>query len=461
MKGITTNAIPRLIACLLALALLGGLLGGAALADGGVTDVVDAGVIRAAVESRISGTDIFAAAGSDGLTVGDAPVADVSDAEAADAPAPDGAATLPWCRLDSSSYDQTFTYGDEGTFTLYMGYGSYSPLTAAFVAIVYAGSNEEGNEVDYIVDLIESSYSTHTLTMPAYEFDAGTYYLVVAALYQDSTGEFVVNEDSLDYCEFTVAPRSVAGASVTLTPSAVNAGSAPTSAAVVVDGRTLTQDVDYTVRYADYASAGTGTATVTGRGNYTGTATATFTVKAQLPFTDVPSNASYYAALQWAYGSGIVKGTSATTFSPNDDCTRGQFALMLYRLAGKPDVTGVANPFKDVKSSAAYYRAVLWAYNEGIIKGTSATTFNPNGTVTRGQIVLMLYRMAGKPAVTNTTNPFSDVKPSDSCYRAVLWAVEKGITKGTSATTFAPNNPCTRYQLVLFLYRFNNIMGYI
>ncbi len=270
-----------------------------------------------------------------------------------------------------------------------------------------------------------------------------------------------MNEDSNDFCEFTVAPRSVAGASVKLTPSAVNAGSAPTSAAVVVDGRTLTQDVDYTVRYADYASAGTGTATVTGRGNYTGTATATFTVKAVLPFTDVPSNASYYAALQWAYGSGIVKGTSATTFSPNDNCTRGQFALMLYRLAGKPDVTGVANPFKDVKSSAAYYRAVLWAYNEGIIKGTSATTFNPNGTVTRGQIVLMLYRMAGKPAVTNTTNPFSDVKPSDSCYRAVLWAVEKGITKGTSATTFAPNNPCTRYQLVLFLYRFNNIMGYI
>ena len=179
------------------------------------------------------------------------------------------------------------------------------------------------------------------------------------------------------------------------------------------------------------------------------------------PFNDVTSSASYYNAVMWAYTNGIVKGTSATTFSPNADCTRGQFALMLYRLAGKPDVTGVANPFKDVKSSSAYYKAILWAYSEGIIKGTSATTFNPNGTVTRGQIVLMLYRMVGKPAVTNTTNPFTDVSKSDSCYRAVLWAVEKGITKGTSATTFSPNNPCTRYQLVLFLYRYNNIMGYI
>ena len=184
--------------------------------------------------------------------------------------------------------------------------------------------------------------------------------------------------------------------------------------------------------------------------NYSATKTLT-----RNPFTDVNTSASYFSSVAWAYNNGIVKGTSSTTFSPNADCTRGQFALMLYRLAGKPDVSGV-NPFRDVKKSDSYYKAVIWAYNAGIIKGTSATTFNPNGSVTRGQIVLMLYRAAGKPTVTNTTNPFTDVKKSDSYYQAVLWALNTGITKGTSSTTFSPNDNCTRYQLVTFLYRFMN-----
>ena len=179
------------------------------------------------------------------------------------------------------------------------------------------------------------------------------------------------------------------------------------------------------------------------------------------PFTDVDASASYYKAVMWAYTNGIVKGTSATTFSPNADCTRGQFALMLYRLAGKPDVTGLSNPFTDVKKSDAYYKAVLWAYSEGVIKGTSATKFSPGSPITRGQIVTMLYRMAGRPSVAGTANPFADVAAGDSYYKPVLWAVGQGITKGTSATTFSPNRNCTRYQLVTFLYRFNNLMGYI
>ena len=120
-----------------------------------------------------------------------------------------------------------------------------------------------------------------------------------------------------------------------------------------------------------------------------------------------------------------------------------------------------SSPFTDVPDTVSYYKYVMWAYNNGIVKGTSATTFSPKGSVTRGQIVLMLYRMAGKPTVTNTMNPFTDVKKSDACYKAVLWAVEQGITKGTSATTFSPNKNCTRYQLVTFLYRFNDLMRYI
>ena len=175
------------------------------------------------------------------------------------------------------------------------------------------------------------------------------------------------------------------------------------------------------------------------------------------PFTDVSTGAGYFKYVAWAYNGGIVKGTSATTFSPSADCTRGQFALMLYRMAGRPDVTGLACPFTDVKASAPYYGAVLWAYDQGVIKGRSATTFDPSGSVTRGQIVLMLYRMAGKPAVSGVDNPFNDVKPSDSYYRAVLWAVSVGVTNGTSATTFTPDKNCTRSQLVTFLYRYGTL----
>ena len=179
------------------------------------------------------------------------------------------------------------------------------------------------------------------------------------------------------------------------------------------------------------------------------------------PFEDVPATASYYKYVLWAYSNGIVKGTSATTFSPKAPCTRGQFALMLYRLAGKPDVGDLENPFTDVKSSSSFYRAILWAYSNGIIKGTSATTFHPSRSVTRAQIVLMLYRMAGTPDVSGAENPFADVTETDSCYRAVLWAVRVGVTNGTSATTFSPNMACPRYQLVTFLYRFNGIMDFI
>ncbi len=174
-------------------------------------------------------------------------------------------------------------------------------------------------------------------------------------------------------------------------------------------------------------------------------------------FDDVPIDVAYYRYVRWAYVNGIVKGTSATTFSPDDDCTRGQLALMLYRLAGKPDVSGVSNPFRDVKRSDPYYKAVLWAYSEGVVKGTSKTTFNPDGTVTRGQIALMLYRMAGRPAVTGLGNPFTDVSKSDPWYAAVLWAADAGVTKGTSPTTFSPAASCARYQLVTFLYRYNEL----
>ena len=170
-------------------------------------------------------------------------------------------------------------------------------------------------------------------------------------------------------------------------------------------------------------------------------------------FTDVPADAYYEPAVTWAVRNGVTSGTSATTFSPEDGCTRGQVVTFLWRAAGSPEPSSSKNPFSDVKDGEYYYKAVLWAVEKGITKGTSATKFSPDETCTRGQIVTFLYRSEGSPAPTSSANPFGDVKDGDYFKDAVLWAVSKGITKGTDATHFSPSDTCTRGQVVTFLYR--------
>lgn len=171
------------------------------------------------------------------------------------------------------------------------------------------------------------------------------------------------------------------------------------------------------------------------------------------PFTDVKKGTYYYDAVLWAVEKKITSGTSATTFSPNNPCTRGQIVTFLWRAAGSPKPTSSINPFADVKEGAYYYDAVLWAMEKGITSGTSATTFSPDTACTRGQTVTFLWRAAGSPKATSSNNPFADVQTGAYYYGAVLWAVEKGITSGTSATTFAPGTTVTRGQTVTFLYR--------
>ena len=180
----------------------------------------------------------------------------------------------------------------------------------------------------------------------------------------------------------------------------------------------------------------------------------TFTEDGSLnPFQDVPDDAYYFEAVNWAVANNVTNGTSETTFSPNVGCTRAQVVTFLWRAAGQPEPTERTNPFTDVKEGAYYYKAVLWAVEKGITNGTSETTFDPDETCTRGQIVTFLWRREGKPAPTGANNPFADVKPSAYFGSAVLWAVEKGITNGTSETTFEPNEDCTRAQVVTFLWR--------
>ena len=179
------------------------------------------------------------------------------------------------------------------------------------------------------------------------------------------------------------------------------------------------------------------------------------TVKSSMvnPFSDVKSGDYFYDAVLWAVENGITNGTSATEFSPKAGCTRGQVVTFLWRAAGEPEPTSSKNPFTDVRSNGYYYKAVLWAVEKGITNGTDKTHFSPNATCTRGQIVTFLWRSSGSPSAGSATNPFDDVKKTDYYYDAVLWAVSRGITKGTDKTHFSPRATCTRGQVVTFIYR--------
>nr|WP_288690406.1 S-layer homology domain-containing protein [uncultured Anaerotignum sp.] len=170
------------------------------------------------------------------------------------------------------------------------------------------------------------------------------------------------------------------------------------------------------------------------------------------PFEDVSANSYYYDAVQWAVKNGTTGGTSATTFSPDAPCTRAQAVTFLWRAAGSPAPSSTEMPFADVPTDAYYYNAVLWAVENGITGGTSATTFSPDAPCSRGQIVAFLWRSKQSPMVA-AENPFMDVNAADYYHNAVLWAAENGITGGTGANTFSPDAPCTRAQIVTFLYR--------
>ena len=169
-------------------------------------------------------------------------------------------------------------------------------------------------------------------------------------------------------------------------------------------------------------------------------------------FVDVPENSYYEEAVDWAVENGITQGTDNTHFSPNGICNRAQAVTFLWRAAGSPEPETRTMPFTDIPVGSYYYDAVLWAVENGITKGTSDTTFSPNMTCSRAQIVTFLWRSEKSPAA-GTANPFADVKSTAYYADAVLWAVREDITKGTTSTTFSPDADCTRAQIVTFLWR--------
>ena len=169
-------------------------------------------------------------------------------------------------------------------------------------------------------------------------------------------------------------------------------------------------------------------------------------------FVDVATGSYYEDAVDWAVENGITTGVSANRFDPNGVCTRAQAVTFLWRAAGSPKPETRTMPFADVPAGSYYYDAVLWAVENGITKGTSDTRFSPDDTCTRAQIVAFLWRSEKSPAA-GTANPFADVKSTAYYAGAVLWAVREDITKGTTSTTFSPDADCTRAQIVTFLWR--------
>ena len=169
-------------------------------------------------------------------------------------------------------------------------------------------------------------------------------------------------------------------------------------------------------------------------------------------FVDVPASAYYYDAVLWAAEQGITGGTDATHFSPDGVCTRAQAVTFLWRAAGSPAPSATAMPFTDVAADSYYYNAVLWAMENGITVGTSSTTFSPDLKCSRAHIMTFLWRSEKSPAA-GSVNPFTDVFADAYYAGAVLWAVKESVTNGTSSATFSPDTDCTRAQIVTFIWR--------
>ena len=175
------------------------------------------------------------------------------------------------------------------------------------------------------------------------------------------------------------------------------------------------------------------------------------------PFTDVKTGSFYEQAVYFALGQGITTGTGGTNFSPNNTCSRAEAVTFIHRYCGNIEPVLPRLPFQDINTNAFYHDALRFCVQSGITTGTSATTFSPNAPCTRAQIITFLWRAHGEPEPLAGACVFKDIQVNSFYYDAMMWAVQNDITTGTSATTFSPNAPCTRAQMVTLLYRLHNL----
>ena len=253
------------------------------------------------------------------------------------------------------------------------------------------------------------------------------------------------------------APSHINGGAVSVTPTAAPKGTTVTITAKPDNGYKLDKltVTDQSGNRLSLNDQGNGKYTFTMPSGKVNVDAAFSKIATTISFRDVKQSDYYYDAVKWAVEKGITEGTSAETFSPHASCTRAQTVTFLWRAAGSPEPTGIANPFSDLSPNAYYYKAVLWAVENGITQGTSTDTFSPDATVTRGQTVTFLHRAAGAPSHGGNA-AFFDISDDDYYSDAVAWAEQNGITSGTGNGKFAPNAVCTRAQIVTLLYRADN-----
>ena len=252
------------------------------------------------------------------------------------------------------------------------------------------------------------------------------------------------------------------------------------SVVVEMNGRRLNQGIDYTVSYSNNKSVGTAKVTIQAAkgSDYVGRQTATFEItkstSPECPFDDVASDDFYYDALLWSLEKGIMTGKSQVLFSPDGTCTRGEFVSLLYVLAGQPEVTVETIQFDDVDITNPYYEAIYWAYNESITKGwflMNPDLFAPDEAVSRGDGILMIYRMmkfkAGESALisestySRTSSLYKENISDYACYEAVLWAVDNSIELEAIKKEFKPDEPLKRSEIVYCLFVLNNICHFV
>ena len=315
-----------------------------------------------------------------------------------------------------------------------------------------------------VVKIIQDNGAVDMTATPFTKGDGASYSLVVKATgYQDLTFTVTTAKKSnsgsgssssgSSGSSYAVSAPSTKNGDVTVSPKNASKGDRVTV--------TVTPDKGYELDKLTVKDASGNKLKLTDKGNgkYTFTMPGSkVTVSAEFVeeqaasiFVDVPADAYYAKAVEWAVKKGITNGKANGLFGSNDPCTRGQISTFLWRAAGSPAPKGTVKVPSDVLPGSYCYDAVAWALENGITNGMADGTFGVNNTCTRGQSVTLLYRALGK--APTTVNGFTDVAADAFCADAVAWAVESGVTNGTSASAFSPNAGCTRAQIVTFLYR--------
>jgi len=354
---------------------------------------------------------------------------------------------------------------------------------ASFTSMAFTWKTAGETQADY-----DWWYSGKGYTLEDTDYTASSYYTRFLTYYDKVNDDLETAEQA--YIDAMYALSVAKGESVEVTAVTLN----ETNVLMGIGGNAyLTASLTplyTTMRDITWTSADTSVATVSAEGKVTAvglkrgsgespgsvriTATSENGVSAScyvaVLFRDVMNSSDYYyTPVYWAYNQGITTGrSSGDIFDPSATCTRAEIVTFLWRLAGKPEPTlAEGNPFKDVSEKTYYYKAVLWAVENGITTGRAGTDkngmkrFDPSGTCTRREIVTFLWRYAGRPSPSSLESGFSDVTDSSAYYyKAVLWAVEQGITTGKAkkdangGTRFDPTGACTRAMSVTFLYRY-------